>query len=63
MFFNFVIQMVHLRLKDKKEVSASIKTTRDRNTILVRLNNELNQELVEVSTQIFSEKYIYTKVF
>ncbi|KAF2361210.1 EH domain [Trinorchestia longiramus] len=34
--------------KDKKEVCASIKTTRDRNTVLARLNNELNQELAEV---------------
>ncbi|XP_018007162.1 ralBP1-associated Eps domain-containing protein 1 isoform X2 [Hyalella azteca] len=34
--------------KDKKDVYASIKTTRDRNTVLARLNNELNQELAEV---------------
>lgn len=36
------------RPKDKREVQASIRTTKEKNTILTRLNSELNQELTEV---------------
>ncbi|CAL4095964.1 unnamed protein product, partial [Meganyctiphanes norvegica] len=36
------------RPKDKREIQASIKTTKEKNTILTRLNAELNQELTEV---------------
>ncbi|XP_050697135.1 ralBP1-associated Eps domain-containing protein 2-like isoform X2 [Eriocheir sinensis] len=36
------------RPKDKREIQASIRTTTEKNTILTRLNSELNQELAEV---------------
>ncbi|XP_042882552.1 ralBP1-associated Eps domain-containing protein 1-like isoform X3 [Penaeus japonicus] len=36
------------RPKDKRELQASIRTTTEKNTILTRLNSELNQELAEV---------------
>ncbi|XP_071538814.1 ralBP1-associated Eps domain-containing protein 1 isoform X2 [Panulirus ornatus] len=36
------------RPKDKREIQASIRTTSEKNTILTRLNSELNQELAEV---------------
>ncbi|XP_042211037.1 ralBP1-associated Eps domain-containing protein 2-like isoform X3 [Homarus americanus] len=35
------------RPKDKREIQASIRTTTEKNTILTRLNSELNQELAE----------------
>ncbi|KAG0710850.1 RalBP1-associated Eps domain-containing protein 1 [Chionoecetes opilio] len=39
------------RPKDKREIQASIRTTTEKNTILTRLNSELNQELAEVRTK------------
>ncbi|XP_076032735.1 RALBP1 associated Eps domain containing isoform X5 [Oratosquilla oratoria] len=36
------------RPKDKRELQASIRTTKEKNKILTRLNSELNQELAEV---------------
>uniref|UniRef100_A0A0P4VS75 EF-hand domain-containing protein n=1 Tax=Scylla olivacea TaxID=85551 RepID=A0A0P4VS75_SCYOL len=36
------------RPKDKRELQASIRSTTEKNTILTRLNSELNQELAEV---------------
>ena len=37
------------RPKDKREVQASIRSTKEKNSMLIRLNSELNQELSEVS--------------
>lgn len=44
------IYIFFCRPKDKRELQASIRTTTEKNTILTRLNSELNQELAEVST-------------